>query len=108
MRSTSELVGITGLLGGADYIVERAPGGCGDGGGDGAVDDRGVDQLHVPVGLRRENVADREDRAAEVGEDRDAGALVGAPDRVADACLVGAEPAGGGAAGRLDAHVGAG
>jgi hypothetical protein len=53
-------------------------------------------------------VTDREDRAAEVAEDDDSGALVGAVDRIADAALVGPERTVGGAAGVLDAHVGAG
>jgi hypothetical protein len=43
-------VGIASLLGGVDDVVEAAAGGRRDGGRHGTLDDRGVDQLDVPVG----------------------------------------------------------
>ena len=46
-----------------------------------------------PLRAALEHVADRQDRAAEVAEHDDAVALVGAPDRVAHAVVVGAEAA---------------
>src|SRR3954466_2509482 len=80
----SELVGTTGLLGGADDVLEpdaaarRHRGGDGaldaTGGGDGALDDRGVGQPDVAVGAALEQRADGEDRGTEVAEHADAAA----------------------------------
>ena len=45
----------------------------------------------MPVSAALEDVAGRQHRAAEIGEDDDAAAAVGAPHRRADSVLVGAE-----------------
>src|SRR3954453_11138850 len=99
----SELVGILGLLGRADDVVEPDARARGDRRGDGALDDRGVGQADVPVGPALEQRADGEDRRAEVAEHADApAAAAGALDRVGHAVLVGAQPAVGPATCGLD------
>jgi hypothetical protein len=67
-----------------DDVFEVAPGGGHDGCRDGALDDRRVDQRGVVVRARVQDVADREDRAAQISEDDDAVATISAADRVAD------------------------
>src|SRR5919201_1860143 len=85
----SELASIAGLLGG---------------GGDCALDDRRVGELHCAV-PRLEDVLDRQYRAAQVGQHDHAVALVGPPDRVAHERLVRPQRAVRIAAGALQADV---
>src|SRR5689334_4586873 len=104
----SELVSTACLLCGVDDVLEAAAGGGHDGRRDGALDDRSVDQRGVVVRARVQDMADREDRAAEIAEDDNAVAAVGPADRVAHAALVGAERTVGRAARVLDPDIRAG
>src|SRR5690349_17451837 len=85
----SEFADIAGLLGGAGDGGEVEPPGGGDGGGDGALDERGVGQPDLlPAGLRVEVGQQRqcaEHRTAQVREEHDAVAGVGRRDSRRDA-----------------------
>src|SRR3954468_21844861 len=90
----SELGNTSGLLCGADDVLEPDARARGDRGGDGALDDGRVGEPHVAVGTALEQRADGEDRGAEVAEHAHAAAgAARARDRVADAVLVGTEAA---------------
>src|SRR5436190_3497238 len=105
----SELVDTTGLLGGADDVLEPDAAARGDGGGDGALNDGGVGEPDVAVGATFEQRADGEDRGAQVAEHAHAAAgPARAGDRVLDAVLVGAEAAVGATARELDGNGGSG
>src|SRR4051794_30553359 len=80
VTTVSELVGTASLLGGVGDVLERRAGRGHDGRGHRAFDDRRVDEPGVAVGARLEHVADGQDRAADVAEHDDAGALVGLAD----------------------------
>src|SRR5712691_10094440 len=72
---TSQLSGMTCLLGRAQHRFDVPAGGCGDGGRDRALHERGIrdcDRLGEILGLGEQR-ADREHRAAQVGQDHHAG-----------------------------------
>src|SRR5438067_5305935 len=81
--STSEFAGATGFLRRVDHFVQRARRRRDHGGRDRAFDKGRVDQPHALAGavaLALEQVADGQDRAAEIAEDDHAVALLGAFD----------------------------
>src|SRR5712691_11889391 len=78
----SELAGTARFLGGFGHVLERLAGRRHDGRGHRALDEGSVHQSDVAVGLALEQVADGEDRAAEVGEHDHALAAVGPRDRL--------------------------
>src|SRR5439155_6679408 len=103
----SQLADIAGLLGGFGDggQVESATGG--DGGGDGALDERGIGE-HDPLTVRRrvqvgQQRQGAEYRAAHVRDEQDPVAGVGGVDRRRDPLRTGAQPAVVGAAGGQDA-----
>src|SRR5206468_3080569 len=97
-RSTrsSELGDIPRLLGRAGGLLERAAGGRGDGGGDGALHERGVGDADSLAFRRRElrqRGADGQHRAAEVDEDDGPGSGSRGPEELEHAPAVRAEGA---------------
>src|SRR3954447_1140040 len=105
----SELACATGFLRGSCDIVQRHVRGRGHGRRHRALHDRRVDEAHASVAVvALKNMADGEDRAAEVAEHHHARALIGRANRRANAVPVGPEAAAGQAAGGLDPHLGPG
>src|SRR5689334_8225777 len=98
-RDVSELGGMAGLLCGVCDSGEVGAAGGRDGGGDGALDERGVHKHHVSLGVVIQHHAGGDDRAAEVGQNDDAAALVGVLHGGGDRVVAGADPAVGRAAG---------
>src|SRR5690606_34748719 len=78
---------------------ETGAGRGGDDGRDGPFDEGRVDDQHVGTGMVFQNGAGGQHGAAEIGQDDDTLAAVGAADGVEDAVVAGADPAVVGASG---------
>src|SRR5712691_1613528 len=104
----SELAGTAGVLGGLHHVLERLARRRHDRCRHRALDERSVDQANMAVHLAFEQVANGEDRAAEVGEHHHALATVSPCDRLSHRVPAGAERPARAPAGRLDLHAVAG
>ena len=101
-REWSIFTMITRLFRGSQHPTQVGAGAGGDGGGDRALDERRVRQDGVPDLTVLHHGAGGQDRAAEVGQDEDAGAPLGALDGGGDPVVTGAQTAVVGAAGRTE------
>src|ERR1700730_5287808 len=103
---TSQLSGMTCLLARAQHRLDVPAGGGGDGGRDRALHERGIrdgDRLGEILGFGEQR-ADREHRAAQVGQDHHAGPGIGERERALDLGDAGRNAAVDRAAGGGDGH----
>src|SRR5256885_9261756 len=105
--TVKELAGTGGRLCRLDHLVQAAARRSHDRRRHRALDQGRIGEADMPVRAALEDVAHRDDRAAQVAERDHAVALFGSAYRVADAAVVGAQGAGGRPARRLDPDLGA-
>jgi len=103
-----ELASTACLLSCLGYVGKTATHRRDHGGGDGALDQRRVNQTDMPVPFMLKNVANRQNRAAEISEDDRSVARVGPADRVTHEPLVTAQTPLGTATGDFDGYIRAG